>query len=156
MQALTALLWAYGKRISENLAIKRGEIFVANGFLNVRFHVLKKRVKTTDTYLKRVSVKHPSIKYILPYLEGGDMLEVNPDDKIFPRLTRELAAYYLKKANPNAYTHLFRKSLATEFSEHGYSVQQLMAWFDWERADVAIGYVNRSAALTKEMSERTF
>jgi len=156
MQALTGLLWAFGKRISENLAIRRGEIFTANGFLNVRFHVLKKRTKSSDTYLKRISLKHPSIKYVLHYIDAGDMLEIEPEALIFPDLTRQTALYYLKKANPNAYLHLFRKSLATEFSEHGYSIQQLMAWFDWDRADIAMGYVQRSAALTKEMSERNF
>jgi hypothetical protein len=52
--------------------------------------------------------------------------------------------------------HLFRKSLATEMSEHSFTVQQLMDWFDWSEPDVAIGYVQRGPGLTRELSERTW
>jgi integrase len=148
VKAATVLLWLFGKRISEVLAIEREHIFVANGFLNVRFHVLKKR-KEEDLYLKRITLKHPATKYLIEYLESTPST-----GKIFPKLTRQLYLYYLKKANANAYAHLFRKSLATEFSERGFTVQQLMAWFDWSNTNIAMSYVNRGAGLTKELSLR--
>ena len=150
MKALIGLLWGFGKRISENLLLQREDIFTDRGHLLVRFHVLKKRKNTETLYLKALTLKHPACSYILPYLET---IKEGP---LFPHLTRQLSLYYLKKLNPNIYLHLFRKSLATEMSEHSYTVQQLMNWFDWTEPDVAIGYVQRGPGLTKELSERTW
>jgi integrase len=149
MQCLIGLLWGFGKRISENLLLEREEIYIEKGFLMVRFHVLKKRVKD-QVYLKALNINHPAVAYILPYL---DTVKEGP---IFPGLTRQLALYYLKKINPNSYLHLFRRSLATEMSEHSYTVQQLMSWFDWTEPDVAVDYVQKGPGLTKELSERTW
>ena len=149
MKALIALLWGFGKRITEVLMLQREEVFIEKGYLNVRFHVLKKR-KKNDTYLKTLTLRHPSVPFILEYL---DLVKEGP---LFPKLTRQLALYYLKKINKDSYLHLFRKSLATEMSEHSYTVQQLMAWFDWSEPDVAVSYVERGPGLTKELSERTW
>src|ERR1700690_756667 len=115
----------------------------------IRFHGLKKR-KEDQLYLKALNLQHPSISYILPYL---DLIKEGP---LFPNFSRESAWYYLKKANKNAYLHLFRRSLATEMSEHSYTVQQLMSWFDWTEPSVAIDYVQKGPGLTKELSERTW
>lgn len=149
MKALIALSWAFGKRISENLLLQREEIFAEKGFLNVRFHVLKKR-KKDSTYLKVITLKHPAVPYILEYLDTIS------DGPLFPGLTRQLALYYLKKLDTNTYLHLFRKSLATEMSEHSFTVQQLMSWFDWSEPKIAMEYVARGPGLTRELSERTW
>jgi len=155
MQCLIGLLWGYGKRISENLLIQREEIYIEKGYLMIRFHVLKKRLKN-QVYLKALTLKHPCIKYILPYIENYKMFTDSKTGPLFPGLTRQLALYYLKKLNPDSYLHLFRRSLATEMSEHSYTVQQLMSWFDWTEPDVAVDYVQKGPGLTKELSERTW
>ena len=147
MKCLIGLLWGFGKRISENLLLEREEIYIEKEFLMVRFHVLKKRVKD-QVYLKALNINHPCTKYILPYLET---IKEGP---LFPNLTRQLALYYLKKLNKDSYLHLFRRSLATEMSEHSYTVQQLMSWFDWTEPDVAVDYVQKGPGLTKELSKR--
>ena len=149
-QCLIGLLWGFGKRISEILLLQRDEIFTAQGYLMVRFHVLKKRKEET-IYLKSLNLNHPSITYILPHLNNN--IKEGP---LFPHLTRQLALYRLKKLNKNTYLHLFRKSLATEMSERSFTVQQLMAWFDWSSPQMAMEYVSRGPGLTKELSERTW
>lgn len=149
MKCLIALLWAFGKRISEVLLLQREDLFTEKGYLMVRFHVLKKR-KADELYLKSLNLKHPSISYIIEYL---DKIKDGP---LFPGFTRQLALYYLKKLNKNSYLHLFRKSLATEMSEHSFTVQQLMSWFDWSEPKIAMEYVSRGPGLTKELSERTW
>jgi integrase len=148
MKCLIALLWAFGKRISENLMLQKDEIYTNKGYVFVRFHVLKKRKDKNELYLKKLSIKHPAVKYILEYLDNVK------DGPLFPKLTRQLALYYLKKLDKETYLHLFRRSLATEMSERSCSVQQLMAWFDWVKPDVAMGYVTRGPGLTRELSER--
>lgn len=150
MKALIGLLWGYGKRISENLMLQREDIFTDRGHLLVRFHVLKKRKKTDTLYLKALTLKHPAVQYILPYINS---IQSGP---LFPGLSRQNTLHRLKKLNPNSYLHLFRKSLATEMSEHSFTVQQLMDWFDWTEPDVAIGYVQRGPGLTKQLSDRTW
>ena len=149
MQGLIGLSWGFGKRISENLMLQREDLFIEKNFLMVRFHVLKKRQKD-QLYLKSLSLNHPATTYILQYA-----LTIK-DGPLFPNLTRQLALYYLKKLNPDSYPHLFRSSLATEMSEHSFTVQQLMAWFDWTKPDVAMGYVARGPGLTKELSDRVW
>jgi integrase len=147
MQALIALSWAFGKRISENLALQKADIYLADNSLFVRYKVLKKR-KASAPYLKRLTLKHPAVDYIIDYLNHAK------DGPLFPGLTRQLANYYIKKINPQSYMHLFRHSLATEMSEHCFTVQQLMSWFDWENPEIAMNYVQRGPALTKELSDR--
>ena len=149
MQCLIAFLWAFGKRISEVLALNREDVFVANEFLHVRFQVLKKR-KKGERYLKRLTLNHPATRHILSYVETMH------EGSLFPSMTRQLAWYYLKKLSKQIYPHLFRKSLATEMSERSYTVQQLMSWFDWSEPKVAMEYVSRGPGLTKELSERTW
>lgn len=156
MQALLGLLWGFGKRISEVLLLQREEIYEDHGHLIVRFHLLKKRQDKETVYMKVLTLKHPSIGYILPYLNGWDIANDSTTGPLFPNLTRQNALHRLKKLNPNSYLHLFRGSLATEMSEHSYTVQQLMDWFDWSSKfpGTAMGYVRRGPGLTKELSER--
>lgn len=149
MKCLLALLWGFGKRISEILLLQRDDIFTSQGHLMVRFHVLKKR-KKDQLYLKSLTLRHPATEYILSYAENVK------EGLLFPNLTRQLALYYLKKLNKDSYLHLFRKSLATEMSEHSFTVQQLMSWFDWSEPKIAMEYVSRGPGLTKELSERTW
>jgi integrase len=150
MRCLIGLLWGFGKRVTECLMLQREEIFVEKGYLMIRFHVLKKRKNREDYYLKSLTLRHPATQLIMEYC---NTIKQGP---LFPKLSRQLALYYLKKTNKDSYLHLFRKSLATEMSEHSFTVQQLMAWFDWSMPDVAMSYVQRGPGLTKELSERTW
>jgi len=65
------------------------------------------------------------------------------------------ARYWFRKANPNAWFHLFRESLATKMAEHGATEEELMHWFDWDRVDTAHEYVKRGTKLTEKWAERT-
>lgn len=154
LSCLTALAWIFGKRISELLKVSKEDVHVDSEFLYVRFFVSKKksRVQTPvpKPFLKRIILKHPGVPYILSHVEQADK------GKLFPKMTRQLALYYLKKANPMCWWHLFRESLATEMAEHGASEEQLMHWFDWDRVDTAHEYVKRGTKLTERLSRRTW
>lgn len=69
-------------------------------------------------------------------------------------LTPVMAWKIIKSLDSKAWVHLFRKSLATNFAEEGCTESQLMAWFDWEKADTAQGYVSKGPKLTEQMSKR--
>lgn len=130
LTCLIALAWAFGKRISELLKVQAEDIRTDDQFLYVNFYVSKKRKKTQQgiprEYLKRITLQHPSVPFILDYwqeVKTGPLFNVS----------QQLARYYLKKANKQAWWHLFRHSLATEMAEHGADVLELVNWFDWDK-----------------------
>ena len=153
LQCLIALAWAFGKRINELLRLQAEDLRTDDKFLYARFFVSKKKTRKDQAvpkpYLKRITLSHPSVSYILAHLK-----EIR-EGPLF-HVSRNLAWWYLKKANPKAWWHLFRESLATEMAEHGASEEMLMHWFDWDRLDTAHAYVKRGTKLTEELSERTW
>lgn len=155
LACLIALAWIFGKRISELLQVSKEDVYVDEEFLYVRFLVSKKKTRADSgipkPFLKRIILKHPGVPYILSHIE-----QVQAHGKLFPKMTRQLALYYLKKVNPNSWWHLFRESLATEMAEHGSTEEQLMHWFDWDRVDTAHEYVKRGTKLTERLSRRTW
>jgi len=68
----------------------------------------------------------------------------------------ETALKVIKVLNPNAWTHLFRSSLATTMAEHSATEEELLNWFDWERVETAHGYVKRGTKLTERLSDRNY
>jgi len=154
LACLIALAWIFGKRISELLKVSKEDIRVDEEFLYVRFLVSKKKSRAETPvpkpFLKRIVLKHPGVPYILNHIEQIQ------EGKLFPKMTRQLALYYLKKANAKCWWHLFRESLATEMAERGASEEQLMHWFDWDRVDTAHEYVKRGTKLTERLSRRTW
>lgn len=148
LQCYIGLLWAFGKRCSEVVNLKTRDVWIQEGYLYARFYVGKKRKLKDRPFIKTITLQHPAIPYILPHWQN------QKEERLFPHMTRQLVLYYLKKTNPNSYSHLFRHSLATEMSERSYTVQQLTAWFDWENPREAMIYVMRGPALTKELSNR--
>lgn len=161
LQCLIALAWIFGKRINELLKVTKEDMRVEEGYLFIRFYVSKKKDRkdppVPKTYMKRITLRNPYVKYILNY---SDKIETYENDKephlLFPHMSRQLAYYYLKKVNPKSWFHLFRESLATEMAERGATEEKLMHWFDWDRVDTAHEYVKRGTKLTEEYSERTW
>jgi integrase len=186
LSAVIALLWVFGKRINEIMRLKADDLWTDEKYLYCRFFVGKKKTRTApiipERYLKRINLNHPSVKYIqewqnitqkgylFPAKTLPSSIKVNrtwivngkehkntynyqnSGGYIQPNLVR----YYLKKANKKIWPHLFRHSLATEFSERGKTVQQLMDWFDWSSPRQAVEYVQRGPGLTKELSDRDY
>jgi integrase len=151
LKALVCLAWLFGKRINELLQVRKEDVYTKDSYLYVRFFVSKKKTRADPPvpkpYLKRITLRN---KFTKPVLTHWKTVE---SGRLFP-LSRQLALYYLKKANPQAWFHLFRESLATEMAERGATEEKLMHWFDWERVDTAHDYVKRGTGLTEEYSER--
>lgn len=182
LQCLVALLAIFGKRISENITLKRKHLWIEEEYLCVRFHVLKKASVRAQPvpklFLKRKTVKHPFVKYVRDYVVKIS----DPESFLFPSnrsragiiqvrnktsgkvysyqkmggcITRQHAYNQLKNLNSKVWCHLFRHSLATDMAEHGATVADLMNWFDWDRVETAIGYVRRGTKLAEKWSDRT-
>jgi len=72
-EALVCLLYLFGKRISEVLQLTRGDIWTKQGYMYIRFHILKKKSRTAlllpVSKVKRVSIKaqEPLVIPILSY-----------------------------------------------------------------------------------------
>lgn len=151
LKALICLAWLFGKRVNELLNVRKEDVYVKDSYLYVRFFVSKKKTRQAEPvpkpYLKRITLRNPFTKPVLAYLK------TIKTGKLF-YVSRQLALYYLKKANNKAWFHLFRESLATEMAERGATEEKLMHWFDWDRVDTAHSYVKRGTKLTEEYSER--
>lgn len=154
LPCLIALLWMFGKRISEVCKLPRESVYIDDKYLYVRFQVSKKRTRkdqaTPKPYLKKISLNHPAAKYVTTYLETVK------EGQLFPGLYREKARYWFRKITQKAWFHLFRESLATEMAERGATEEDLMHWFDWDRVDTAHTYVKRGTKLTEKWSDRTW
>jgi len=183
IKCLVALLWLFGKRITENLKLKRKDIRVSKGYLYVHYIISKKKAQQgkpiPERRLKRMTLENPYTQYVIDYVEGI----ADPEAYLFPGRSRErtIKVYnkrldktyvYKKEAmpimsnahayrilrglDPDVWCHLFRHSVATEMAERGYTEEQLMAWFDWDRYDTAHGYVKGGPKLTEKASKRTW
>ena len=196
-ECLLSLLWIFGRRIMEILLMKRKDVWIEEGFLFARFRALKRK-KTTPTpelFVKRITLEHPYVHYIIDYISSIE----DPDSYLFPGHSRprrwtsrvprktyktrlesydksftiydtyiyERSEHGFMSANlcwkiikflsdSKVYPHLFRRSLATIMSEHGFTQQTLMNWFDWTSSDVAHQYVLRGPRLTEVASRRTW
>lgn len=71
LMCLIALLWLFGKRIRETLKLRVKDITITPTHLEVRFFVLKKRVKSgiASRSTKKISRRNPYTNYIVDYLE---------------------------------------------------------------------------------------
>lgn len=183
VRCLIAMLWIWGKRITENLKVRRGDVFVREGHLYVRFTVLKKKGRKARPYpvkvAKYITLKNPYARYVVEWVDQFK----NPNNHIFPghvrartikvkdkitgkvytyhreaeaRMSREQAYRIIKSINSKAWLHLFRHSLATEMAERGSTEEELMNWFDWSRTDTAHRYVKGGPKLTEKWAERTW
>ena len=186
IQCLIALLWLFGKRISETIRLRRKDIWVDDNYLYVRFRVLKKKSRKAkpklESRIKKITLKNPYVVYVLQYIKSIK----NPNAYVFPgntrpkivtvkrklpngtiktyqyeykeggHISREYAYRLLKELNPDVWCHLFRESVATLWAEHGATEEKLMHWFDWDRADTAHKYVKRGTRLIEDMAERNW
>jgi len=154
-RALIAMLWIFGKRISEVLRVKRKDVWIEGDYLMTYFVVLKKANRVAPLlekrYLKRIKKTHPYAQIIIDYVAKI----AEPDALLFP-ISRVKAWRILKRLNSDVYPHFFRKSLATAMAEHGATDLELMHWFDWDRPATAFRYVQRGTKLTEKWSDREF
>jgi len=138
------------------------------------------------TYVKRITIQNPYVKYVIDWVKdlppdayvfpgettggrvrkitrrwinkNGEIVEkqyVYKDDEA-GHLSREKAWKIVKSLNPDAWLHLFRRSLATQLAEAGCTTSELMAWFDWKNANVAESYVSKGLRLTERISKRVW
>jgi integrase len=163
IQCLPALLWLFGKRVTENLKLKRRDVRVEDGYLYIHFYILKKKSRKSEPIphrkLKRITLDNSYVRYVLDYVETL----TNPEDFLFSseysrsgHMSRQHAHRIIKGLNPKAWLHLFRQSLATEMAERGATEEELMSWFDWDRYETAHRYTKGGPKLPEKWSKRTF
>jgi integrase len=163
VKCLIALLWLFGKRITEYLWLKRKDLWVERNYLYVRFTVQKKRKRGAqpikERYLKRITLENPYAEFVIQYIEGI----ADPEAFLFPSdrsaygyTSRNHAYRILKGLDRDAWCHLFRESLATKMAEEGATEEELMHWFDWDNPQSAHKYVKKGTKLTEKWAKRTW
>jgi hypothetical protein len=84
IQTLVALSAIFGKRIIENLRLRRRDIEISRSIVKVRFQVAKKKRKTWDEvygqiHYKTITLKHPLAPIIVRYVRNFDRVFANWD-----------------------------------------------------------------------------
>lgn len=185
LKCLLCILWLFGKRISEVLKLKKKDVRWDEEYLYVKFYVLKRKKEKgiavrSEKYISR---RNPYSSFIISYVEllpkkgswlfpgkrgvreydrqwfsekQGRMLKYHYRDEDEGRMSSQFAWRLLKALSKEVCSHLFRHSLATEMAEHDTTVPKLMAWFDWLKADTAMGYVRKSKRTIKDLADRTW
>lgn len=67
-ECLLALLWIFGRRISEILLLKRKNLRIEDGSLVVQFKTLKKRAGKDELHEKSIVLENPYAHYITDYI----------------------------------------------------------------------------------------
>lgn len=100
---------------------------------------MKKGAKATPLSRRRVipiPINEPTTKVFTRYLE-----RFTGNEALFP-YSRVWYWVLIQKQNKNWWPHRFRTERASQLvNEYGYSVPQLVKFFNWEGANVALGYV---------------
>lgn len=162
LQCIMALLWLFGKRVSEVVPVRKEDVWTDERYFYGRFIVRRKRRRQTpavaERYLKKIRLDHPYVqRHVLPYLstlpeKGYIFPSYSAGGHITPRRVEQM----IKQINPNAWPHLFRHSLATLMAEQGATEDELMDWFDWDSSGGAHGYVRRAGQLADKWADRAF
>lgn len=179
---LIATLFLFGKRISEVLKVKRKDVWTKRGYLYIRFNVLKKKPKKLGEPIyktKRIHIEKSwklsqfiightkAIPDMEAYMFQGNSrphIQVVRNKKLGKtykykhdtegHMSRIHAYKILKALNPDFYPHFYRKSLATGLAEEHHDPIALKMWFDWERFDTAMKYIQESGVITERISNR--
>ena len=161
-QYLMVWLYAFGKRISETIILKRFDVSFDEDYIYARFTILKTKPRSglRARKTKRLTRKHWLAPYLVKHISGVSEGYLFPSWGKNGYLTRRGASVILKRYSENIWCHLFRHSLAVQMAEHGANILGLMAWFDWEDEKTAIRYIRTYGQvmeqLAKEWGEREF
>ncbi len=147
-QGLMAMLYGYGKRITEVVTLRRAELQYTDKGIMARFHILKHRPKSgiIPFKWKRLAWDHWLTPYIKHYVEGLDHIYLGRG-YLFPgrgasgHLTRQGALWILKQYSEDIWPHLFRHSLAVQMAEAGAGIPDLVAYFDWKDDSTPLLYI---------------
>ena len=156
-RAIIAMLFAYGKRISENLALDKSDIVIQDDRIITRFRILKSRPRAGILKIahKELARDHWLAGYIVDYVDALVGGYVFPGRGQTGHLTRQGVLWLLQnRYNEDIWPHLFRHSLAGLMAENGATVPELMAWFDWEKESTAIGYVRSFGPVQERMARK--
>ena len=159
-QCLIAVMWLYGKRISEIVPLSVRAVRIKN-YVSVAFQVLKKKSYkdpgVRSPFVKLVTIENPYTDYIVKWhtqaKERSRFMFYRPQTKM-GYIYRQYANEVLKSISDRISPHLFRHSLATQMAEEGATAYQLINWFDWDRTATALEYIKRSGRMTQELSDR--
>jgi len=161
-QCLIAIMWLFGKRVSEIVPISTKSVYTDDGDLAVQFTVLKKKSYQDPgvrmPFTKRVTLENPYTNYVVdwhakaldkPYLFYRSQTKMG-------YIYRQYANNVFKEISDRISPHMFRHSLATQMAERGATAYELLNWFDWDRTDTALNYIKRSGRMTEKLSSRTW
>ena len=145
MQALIAMLYLSGARVSEILRLTPADVNVFESEIMIFMPTLKKRdIVKRPIFFKRDA---PFLDYFVKFFE-----ERKEQSSLF-WITRQRSNYYIKKVNTMISAHAFRHNRAQRFADGGAPSSQIKAWMGWSGWTTAEHYIDNSRQLTEPLKE---
>jgi integrase len=127
-QAFFAFLYLSGSRVTEALKIRKSNLILREGFVEVKNQVIVKRKEGSKTPKSRtyyIPLNHPLTKYFIQYQD-----KFKRDKRLFPH-TRQWA-YKLVKELTGKWPHWFRAMRVTHMLEF-LKEQEIKVYMGWVR-----------------------
>lgn len=150
-QALIAVFYILGCRVSEALALKKEDIILnSDDTVSFRLVALKREERSVVPFKHTITINYDSsfMKYILDYLEILDK-----DQKLF-QISRSQVWRIITKLNGKAWCHLFRHTRLTKLAEKGANSYQLQVWAGWRSEKSAKTYVHKSDRMILDLADK--
>jgi len=150
-QALIASLFETGGRISEVLNLEKRHFRLEDDYIIVIGMMVEKRFKKIGEYKDkkgkvRWNTKISKAYRTFPILRSEPLSHILSDwiqertKKLF-RIGRIRAYQIITKIDPDVWCHWFRAQRASQLAlEYGFSVHDLVEFFDWKTLSMAIHY----------------
>jgi len=151
------IIFETGCRLGEVILLKPGMFKWNEDAIAVRnVPVLKKRVRTTREIIIGLDSLNPLGYRLVDYVEDCDTEYLLPGLTKFSRevepwrhISPKTVYNRVSEIHPDLWPHALRGYRASMLVyERGFSVQMLVAWFNWKSADMALHYTK-----TRDMAE---
>ena len=158
LEALIAMLYIFGCRVTEALRMYRKDMWVEKGRLVARIPVLKIRRQAgafpDRVHLLRISLKTPFMDVLRSYLNSID----DPDRFIWPiggtwASARVKAWQEIRRLNPKCSPHIFRHTRLTKLALKGATALDLMDWAGWTDPRPAQKYLHLGGKLAEKFAD---
>lgn len=153
--AYFAILRLFGKRVTEVITLRTQDVWLEDGYLQVRFRIGKSHRPVKPVRVKQIREDNQFVETIMYYRNNVD------GEWLFPairggHINRRYAWDVCKMIRDDLTNHSFRHTLATQLAERGFTAFEIQNWFDWSKLNTAAEYVHSSGVMTRRISDMSW
>ena len=149
-RALIIVLWLYGMRIGEALALQKKDFTFHKRSMTLHIALEKKREDGSPliaAHNVKLSDNAPYYAILSEYILAA------PEGRLFP-MSRTTAWRHVKKLLNECSPHFFRHSRASRLAAETDNILELVDWFGWADPRPAMRYIQMSGRFASRLSEK--